>query len=291
MSLVEDSIQKFQLSMQVEGLDKKTIDTYVKYSTEFVQSLNGKNINEITVDDILNYMVRYQDKSHALNNVVKASLRKLLSFYDLDRLNKNIKLKRLNIKIIEIPTQKEIINLIKKMPENNLKSLKEKIIVITIYGSGLRLNEFRLLKKENILPNKNKIFVPQEIAKFNKEREIILIEDLVFNYLNNYFKRRKDKSEYVIVNRKGKVLSEKTIENIIKKWAIKSKTNKRITPHILRKCYYTHNRENGVPEEILMRNMGHTTTEIGKTSYSFPEIEKIKLSIKRNLFSDLNERK
>ena len=285
-----EELNRFKTNLEVEGRDPKTIDTYMNYVRKFEEHHVGKSVNEITIDDVNNFLFTFRDKGDATMNKVKASLRKYLSFYDKDNLVKKIKLKKLKIKIREIPTQNEIKEFIKKIPENNLRNLREKTMIIVLYCTGLRVNELANIKKSNFYSNKNEVFVPKEIAKMDQERTIVLVENTVFEYLNKYWKRRRDKSEFAFVKKNGIFFSIKTIEHIINKWWIKSGIEKKLTPQVLRICYNSHNKENGVPEEIRLRNMGHTK-EINMIHYTYQELKKVKENLKGSLMSDLNEGK
>ena len=134
-------------------------------------------------------------------------------------------------------------------------------IISTIYSAGLRRSELINLRKQDIFNDRNIIFIRG--SKGKKDRNTILSEynsRLLKIYLS------EAKPNYWLfegVNRKQ--YSATSISKILKRAAVKSGIDRRVTPHMLRHSFATHLHEHRVDIRFIQTLLGHSsskTTEI-----------------------------
>ncbi len=145
---------------------------------------------------------------------------------------------------------------------------RNRAIIETLYGCGLRASELTNLKLSDLFFNEGFIKV---IGKGNKER-FVPISPITQKYILIYKNeiRNKMKIEHsfediLFLNRRGKQLTRAMIFTIVKRLAEKIKLHKKISPHTFRHSFATHLLENGADLSAIQMMLGHesiTTTEI-----------------------------
>ncbi|OYT28974.1 MAG: hypothetical protein B6U95_03065 [Thermofilum sp. ex4484_82] len=131
---------------------------------------------------------------------------------------------------------------------------RDKLIVMALYSTGVRVSELCNLKWDDIDLNSGEVRVR---GKGNKER-IVLMDAETLNLLKKY-REKNNSSEKVFP------VSPRTVQRIIKKLAEKAGIRKKCTPHTLRHSLATHLLERGVDIRIIQELLGHSslsTTQI-----------------------------
>jgi len=100
---------------------------------------------------------------------------------------------------------------------------------------GLRLSEVVNLKPGNLNLTKGKLRV--ESGKGKKDRDLAIPDYL--NDLLEAWRNIRPKSNYFFSTLKGRELSDRYIQQMVKRYAQKAGLNKRISPHTLRHTYAT----------------------------------------------------
>jgi integrase/recombinase XerD len=119
---------------------------------------------------------------------------------------------------------------------------------------GLRISEVTGLRPGNINLTKGKLRV--ENGKGNKDRDLAIPEYLI-DLLDSWRKKRLP-SDYFFTTLKGKKLSKRYLQQMVKRYAEKAGIKKRISPHTLRHTYATKYYKQTKDIETLRRIMGHS---------------------------------
>ncbi len=145
---------------------------------------------------------------------------------------------------------------------------RNRAIIETLYGCGLRVSELTTLKLSDLFFEEGFIKVT---GKGNKER-FVPIGPLTQKYINMYRKEvrihlniQPSFEDTLFLNRRGKQLTRAMIFTIVKRLAEKIGLNKNISPHTFRHSFATHLLENGADLSAIQLMLGHesiTTTEI-----------------------------
>ncbi len=162
----------------------------------------------------------------------------------------------------------EINNLIAAIDLSKPEGERNRAIVETLYGCGLRVSELTNLRLSDLYFDEDFIkvtgkgdkqrFVP--ISKLNKK-----YVNLYRNEIRIHQKIEVGHEDFVFLNRRGKQLSRAMIFTIIKRLAENIGLNKNISPHTFRHSFATHLLENGADLRAIQQMLGHesiTTTEV-----------------------------
>ncbi|MFC5045666.1 site-specific tyrosine recombinase [Aquimarina hainanensis] len=145
---------------------------------------------------------------------------------------------------------------------------RNRAIIETLYGCGLRVSELTNLKLSNLFFEEGYISV---IGKGNKQRFIPIGETtqkFITIYKNEsrvHLPIQKGHEDILFLNRRGRQLTRAMIFTIVKRLAEKTSLQKSISPHTFRHSFATHLLENGADLRAIQLMLGHesiTTTEI-----------------------------
>lgn len=148
----------------------------------------------------------------------------------------------------------------------DLKSLRDKAILELFFSTGLRLAELCSLNSDIDL-SKDEFAVR---GKGEKVR-VVFLSDAAKDAIKKYLDNRKDMDEPLFVqysrNAKGAGarLTPRSIERMVKHYAIKAGISRKVTPHVLRHSFATDLLENGADIRSVQVMLGHAniqTTQI-----------------------------
>lgn len=249
---------------------ENTKATYTNYFGDFVRHFEDKDLANISVEDINNYLldlIRKQKISPSQQNqrinAIKFYYEKVLGrekqYYKIERAKRSNPLPNV------LST-----NEIKQMIDNT-KNIKHKCIISILYSAGLRRSELVNLKLTDILSGQMQIKVRN--SKGNKDRYVGLSKHLL-QHLRNYLREFKPK-EWLIEGQKGSKYSPESILKVVKASAKKAGITRNVTPHMLRHSFATHHLESGTDLRYIQAFLGHNSskttevyTHVAKTDFS-----------------------
>ncbi|WP_271424868.1 site-specific tyrosine recombinase XerD [Aequorivita sinensis] len=162
----------------------------------------------------------------------------------------------------------EIDSLISAIDLSSKQGERNRAIIETLYGCGLRVSELTSLKISDLYFDEGFIKVT---GKGDKQR-LVPISIITEKYITIYQKQvrvhhkidPKD-ADTLFLNQHGRQLTRAMIFTIVKRLAEKAGIKKTISPHTFRHSYATHLLENGADLRAIQQMLGHesiTTTEI-----------------------------
>ena len=171
-------------------------------------------------------------------------------------------------KLPETLSLEEINTLIAGIDLSKPQGERNRAILETLYGCGLRVSELVNLKLSDLYFDEDIILVT---GKGNKQR-FVPISPINKKYIGLYQKHirihQKIEPGYediLFLNRRGKKLTRAMIFAMIKELAKATGLKKNVGPHTFRHSFATHLLENGADLRAIQQMLGHesiTTTEI-----------------------------
>tara|TARA_B110000977_G_C10984933_1_gene457572 strand:- start:37 stop:933 length:897 start_codon:yes stop_codon:yes gene_type:complete len=178
----------------------------------------------------------------------------------------------------------EINTLIAAIDLSTPQGERNRTIIETLYGCGLRVSELITLKMSDLFFDEGFIKVT---GKGDKQRFVPIGESTI-TYINIYRNDIRVHQEInpfakdtLFLNRRGKPLTRAMIFTIVKRLAVKAGIKKTISPHTFRHSFATHLLENGANLRAIQQMLGHesiTTTEV------YTHIDKTHLTTVMNQF-------
>ena len=162
----------------------------------------------------------------------------------------------------------EINQILDQIDASKPDGLRNKAILETLYGSGLRVSELINLKLSDIHWESSFIKI---LGKGNKERLVPMSSvssKFIRLYMENWRNQLSIQEEYqdiLFLNKTGTSLSRVMIFKIIKTLTAKAGIQKQISPHTFRHSFASHLIEGGADLRAVQEMLGHEsilTTEI-----------------------------
>jgi integrase/recombinase XerD len=272
-------IKNYQSYLRIErGLSKNTIDNY---SFDLERLCLFLSQNEIVVSPLKITEETIQQFVYSISKQVNARsqariLSGLKSFFNYlifedyrpDNPLELIESPKTGRKLPDTLTLSEIDLLLAAIDLSTNEGERNRAILETLYGCGLRVSELVSLKISDLFFEEGFVKIT---GKGNKQR-FVPIGTLTQKFIKIYkesirtqLKIKKGFEDTLFLNRRGSQLTRAMIFTIIKNLAVKIELNKNISPHTLRHSFATHLLENGADLRSIQLMLGHesiTTTEI-----------------------------
>jgi len=272
-------IKDYQSYLRIErGLSKNTIENYgfdIERLCLFLETrqidVSPLKIIDETVQEFI-YEVSKEVNPRSQARIISG----LKSFFNYlvfeDYRNDNplelIETPKTGRKLPDTLSVEEIDALIAAIDLSSNEGERNRAMLETLYGCGLRVSELVSLKISDLFFDEGFVKIT---GKGNKER-FVPIGKLTQKYIQIYQNEiranqvaKKGCEDTLFLNRRGNQLTRAMIFTIIKDLAVKVNLSKNISPHTLRHSFATHLLENGADLRSIQLMLGHesiTTTEI-----------------------------
>ncbi len=272
-------IKSYQSYLKIErGLSQNTINNYTFDLERLCGFLEENNIaispvkiSDETIQQFV-YSVSKEVNPRSQARII-SGLKSFFSYlifedYRNDNPLELIETPRTGRKLPDTLAVEEIDNLINAIDLTQTEGERNRAILETLYGCGLRVSELVALKISDLFFDEGFIKIT---GKGNKQRFVPIgnltqkFIEIYSNLNRNHLAIQKGHEDTLFLNRRGKQLSRAMIFTIIKDLAVKINLNKSISPHTFRHSFATHLLENGADLRSIQLMLGHesiTTTEI-----------------------------
>lgn len=260
----------------VRGLSPLTIEAYSHDVATFVDALypgNGDdNSTPIpTRDDITGYLADLYDTGISPRSIARiiSSLKSFFKFLTADRLidadpTLLIESPTVDRHLPDVLSVEEIDAIIETLPADKAETPRNRAIIETLYGSGLRVSELTNLRLSRYNRDEAYLIIDGKGAK----QRIVPVSFAAVEAIEAYLPDRNpkpDATDILFLNRRGAPLTRQMIFTIIRNLTREAGINKNVSPHTLRHCFATHMLEGGANLRVIQQLLGHesvATTEI-----------------------------
>ena len=272
-----------------KGLSENTQKNYDRYLKNFVSWLkknNKENIlpHQLTSEDVWEYRLYLSRSKNPRTNEYLTSntqqgyliaLRALLTFFaERDILSlppEKVKLPKLKKeKSVKFLTIDQIEKLLLAPDTSNKIGIRDRAILETLFSTGLRIAELVALNRDQFSNIKDKKDLELGIIGKGGTPRTVYFSERALKWIKKYLDTRNDKDKALFINyrspkEKNRRLTPRSIERIVKKYAIKAGVPIFTTPHTLRHSYATDLLMQGVDLRTVQEFLGHkniATTQI-----------------------------
>jgi len=254
-----------------------TVRNYVNDLVPFIEFLDEQKVEEFSTVDRLflrGYLASLISNGFSRSSVSR-KLSALKSFFKFLRHSRVIELDHTELmtapkkekKLPAIASSYEIDRLLEEPDTNSDAGIRDRAILELLYGAGLRVSEAYAIDITDIDLGIREVRV---VGKGSKPRIALFGESAntwIKNYLTNvrpkFANRRSDTALWM--NQSGGRLSTRSIQRIVKKYALAAGLDPDFHTHSLRHSFATHLLDGGADLRVVQDLLGHSspaTTQI-----------------------------
>ena len=273
-------IKQFQTYLRLErSLSTHTIEAYVRDINKLLNYLEieqiSKDPKQITSNDVSSFIQWIAQKGVSTTSQARilSGVKAFYKYLALEEVIENdptslIESPKKGLKLPQTLSHDEIETIIRHIDLSHPQGQRNKAILETLYGCGLRVSELIELKLSHWYQKDGFIKV---VGKGQKERLVPMgrmTQDILRIYVEQIrCHQRIDKAfkDHVFLNRRGQKLSRVMVFNIVKDSVEKSGINKAVSPHSFRHSFATELIKRGADLRAVQEMLGHesiTTTQI-----------------------------
>ena len=275
---IQEVMDRFTVHLTVEkGLSANTAEGYVDDVHKLIAYLNtvGMGVENATVDNLERFVctlhdVGIQPRSQArIISGIKSFYRYLkLEGYVEKNPTSMLTRPKIGRHLPDVLTIGEIDRMIGCIDMSKPEGIRNRAIVETLYGCGLRVSELVDLRLSDVYDDEEYVIVH---GKGDKQR-LVPISPVALELIANYVDQvrstltvKRGSEDVLFLNRRGGKMSRVMIFYIVKELCELAGIRKQVSPHTLRHSFATHLLEGGANLRAIQQMLGHesiTTTEI-----------------------------
>lgn len=274
---IERVCQEYDLYLMMEkGMADNTRESYRRDVDKLLGYLaaEGVGLRDVTIETLRMFLGDLHDVGIAERSQARivAGVRSFFHFMVMEGyLDANsselLETPRIGVHLPEVLTVQEIDDMIAAVDMTKAEGQRDRAIIETLYGCGLRVSELVNLEISKVFPDEGYLVVT---GKGNKER-MVPMSDTSIAEIASWMEDREllsvkpGEENRLFLNRRGGRLTRERIFQIVKGLAEAAGIRKSISPHTLRHSFATHLLEGGANLRAIQQMLGHesiATTQI-----------------------------
>ncbi|MDB5238259.1 MAG: recombinase, integrase/recombinase XerD [Candidatus Kaiserbacteria bacterium] len=269
-----------------KGRGVKTVENYDRYLTRFFTQAKVTKPGDITETMVREFRINLNRSAGVAGTMKKntqnyhlIALRAFLKFLrkrDVESLNpERIELAKVGGRDLDLITVDELNRIMKAPQGETLPALRDRAILELLFSTGLRVSELCNLNQDLDL-TRDEFSVR---GKGEKVRVVFLSPEAK-KAVAAYIKKRGDMSDALFVSYGAKFakksdkkgadkdlhrLTPRSVERLVKQYAIKAGITRKVTPHVIRHSFATDLLSNGADLRSVQALLGHaniSTTQV-----------------------------
>ncbi len=275
----QQALKDYQHYLRIErGLAQNSIKSYERDVNKLILYLEIHNISEdpikVSMETVQRFIYEIAKTVNPRSQArIISGLKGFFNYlvfeeYRIDNPMDLLESPKIGRKLPDTLSESEIDTLIGTIDLSKPEGERNRAMLETLYGCGLRVSELIGLKISDLFFEEGFIKVT---GKGDKQRFVpigtinIKYIDIYRNEIRIHQKIQKGHEDILFLNRRGKQLTRAMIFTIIKQLAEKIGLQKSISPHTFRHSFATHLLQNGADLRAIQQMLGHesiTTTEV-----------------------------
>lgn len=258
------------------GMSANTVDAYTNDVMKLLNycSDNGHTVDRVTLTDLQQFAADCYDLGIAISTLARIISGIKSFFHWLVRENyievdptQLLEGPHVGRKLPEVLSIAEIDAMIDAIDMSKFEGVRNRAIIETLYGCGLRVSELVNLEISRIYTSEQYVIVH---GKGDKER-LVPMAATTIDAIKEYMEVRGDitikpgEGNILFVSRRGSRLTRMMVYYIVSGLAEAAGINKEISPHSMRHSFATHLLEGGANLRAIQQMLGHesiSTTEV-----------------------------
>lgn len=267
---MKDYIAEFEnYLINTKQSSKNTVESYLRDITQFVSFGASEGLSSSSEADatlVLKYIGMLTDEGRSNSTVTRVSA-SIRCYYQYlisagivsENPAKNVKIAKVEKKLPEILTGKEVTLLLSQPDIVDAKGCRDKAMLELLYATGIRVSELIDLQIGDFNPD---IGILHLAGK--KGERIVPMYPAAVKAVSDYIARVRTvlvpdiRETALFTNMNGQPLTRQGFWKIIKTYAKSANIKKDITPHTLRHSFATHLLENGAQLKDIKEMLGHS---------------------------------
>lgn len=280
--------RQFFEHLEIEkGRSLKTVENYERYIERFLSFAKVSDPKAITDDTVREFRMwlnrqpsgvkvggRMETLKKKTQNYYLIALRSFLKYLrkrGIESLSpERIDLAKVAERDLDLISESDLKRLLDAPDGDDIKSLRDKAILELFFSTGLRLSELCSLPRE--LDLKRDEF---SIRGKGEKIRVVFLSEVAKDAIRAYLAKRTDMDDALFVRVETKLskglkneslrLVPRSVERIVKHYAIKAGISKKVTPHVIRHSFATDLLSNGADIRSVQMMLGHSniaTTQI-----------------------------
>ena len=275
--------REFLEYLEIErGRALKTVENYDRYLTRFLKESGARTPRDITEERVRRFRLWLNRQQGARTRGVPAApMKKRTQNYYLIALRaflkylrrrgiaclspERIELAKVPARSLDLITARELARLLAAPEGEGIKSLRDRAILELLFSTGLRVSELCALNRDLDL-TRDEFSVR---GKGDKVR-VVFLSPAARAALTAYLAARTDMGEALFVGvgpraGAGARLTPRTVERLVRHYAVKAGIGKKVTPHVIRHAFATDLLGNGADLRSVQALLGHAniaTTQV-----------------------------
>lgn len=257
-----------------KNASEHTLKNYSSDLREFSAVMDKRPVETASYLDIRSFLAYLKQKGYSKNSIARklACIRSFFKYLARENILKtnpaaDISTPKREKRLPKFLDQAETIKLLETPPEDTWEGLRDRALLETLYGSGLRVSELVGLNQEDIDFFSGLVRVR---GKGKKER-IVPVGQVAVKTIQAYLEKKSPKTvdsgikKPVFINRSGSRLTDRSVRRMILKYTRLAGIAKTISPHTLRHSFATHLLDRGADLRSVQELLGHenlSTTQI-----------------------------
>jgi integrase/recombinase XerD len=155
-------------------------------------------------------------------------------------------------RVLELDEARRLVDV---FPKGSMKERRDRLVILLLYGCGLRTGELRDLNVQDIDRERQELFITH--GKGDRERKVPVPGGVWVELVEYLLKRKLKRGPLLKTHAKKKRITDHEIGRVVRQAALRAGIEGKVTAKTLRHSFATHLMDRGVDLGVISVLMGH----------------------------------